>query len=43
MGELKRARLLFQIGKGNTRDTFEKALKRANDVLSEAIIYQIHP
>jgi SulP family sulfate permease len=42
MGELKKARLLFQIGKGNVRDTFEKALKRANDVLSEAIIYQIH-
>jgi SulP family sulfate permease len=34
MGELKKARLLFQIGKGNVSDTFEKALKRADDVLS---------
>ncbi|MCQ6957160.1 SulP family inorganic anion transporter [Mucilaginibacter aquariorum] len=42
MAELKKARLLFQIGKGNVSDTFEKALKRANDVLSEAIIYQMH-
>jgi len=33
MEELKKARLLFQIGKGNVRDTFENALKRANDVL----------
>jgi len=33
---LKKARLLFQIGKGNVRDTFEKALKRANEILSEA-------
>jgi SulP family sulfate permease len=33
MGELKKARLLFQIGKGNIRSSFEKALKRANEVL----------
>ena len=33
MGELKKARLLFQIGRGNVRDTFENALKRANDIL----------
>jgi SulP family sulfate permease len=35
MGELKKARLLFQIGKGNIKDTFENALKRANDILIE--------
>lgn len=35
MAELQKARLLFQIGKGNIKDTFEQALKRANDVLSE--------
>jgi SulP family sulfate permease len=35
IGELKKARLLFQIGKGNVRDTFENAIKRANDILSE--------
>lgn len=35
-GELKKARLLFQIGKGNVKDTFENAIKRANDILSEA-------
>jgi len=35
MGELKKARLLFQIGKGNIKDTFELALKRANDILSQ--------
>jgi SulP family sulfate permease len=34
--ELKKARLLFQIGKGNIRDTFEQALKRANDILLES-------
>jgi SulP family sulfate permease len=32
-GALKKTRLLFQIGKGNVRDTFEKALKRADEVL----------
>jgi SulP family sulfate permease len=32
--ELKKARLTFQIGKGNIRDTFEAALQRANDILS---------
>ncbi|ASU36289.1 sodium-independent anion transporter [Mucilaginibacter xinganensis] len=31
--ELKKARLLFQIGKGNIKDTFEKALIRANEIL----------
>lgn len=33
MDELKKARLLFQIGKGNVKDTFENALKRANSIL----------
>ncbi|WDF79574.1 SulP family inorganic anion transporter [Mucilaginibacter sp. KACC 22773] len=33
MNELKKARLLFQIGKGNVKDTFENALKRANSIL----------
>jgi SulP family sulfate permease len=37
-GELKKARLLFQIGKGNIKDTFEKALARANQILSENTI-----
>ncbi|MES2109766.1 MAG: SulP family inorganic anion transporter [Bacteroidota bacterium] len=32
-GELKKTRLLFQIGKGNVRDTFEDALKRADALL----------
>lgn len=32
--ELKKARLLFQIGKGNIKDTFENALARANDILA---------
>jgi SulP family sulfate permease len=41
-GELKKARLLFQIGKGNIKDTFEKALARANEILSETTIYQMH-
>ncbi|MDB5030994.1 SulP family inorganic anion transporter [Mucilaginibacter sp.] len=40
MGELKKARFLFQIGKGNIKDTFENALKRTNDILSEAIMDQ---
>lgn len=31
--ELKKARLLFQIGKGNVKQTFEKAVQRANDIL----------
>jgi len=33
--ELKKARILFGIGKGNIMDTFENALKRANDILLE--------
>jgi len=33
IGELKKARLVFQIGKGNIKDTFEKALARANNVI----------
>ncbi len=33
MFELKKTRLLFQIGKANVTDTFEKAIKRSNDVL----------
>jgi SulP family sulfate permease len=32
MAELTKARLLFQIGKGNVRNTFEEALQRANDL-----------
>jgi SulP family sulfate permease len=35
--ELKKARLLFQIGKGNIKPTFESALTRANDILSVQI------
>lgn len=38
IGELKKARLLFQIGKGNVKDTFENAVKRANDIVSEAAV-----
>ena len=41
LGELKKARLEFQIGKGNIKDTFENALKRANDVL-RGTSYQDH-
>ncbi|MDB5136316.1 MAG: sodium-independent anion transporter [Mucilaginibacter sp.] len=33
MAELKKTRLLFQIGKANVTDTFEKAIKRSNEVL----------
>jgi SulP family sulfate permease len=33
MTELKKARLLFQIGKANITDTFEKAIKRSNEIL----------
>jgi SulP family sulfate permease len=33
INELKKARLVFQIGKGNILETFEEALMRANDVL----------
>jgi len=35
MSELRKARLLFQIGKANVTDTFEKAIKRSNEVLSQ--------
>jgi SulP family sulfate permease len=42
LAELKKSRLLFQIGKGNIKDTFKNALVRANELLSEAIIYQMH-
>ncbi len=38
MGELKKARLLFQIGKGNIKDTFEKAIVRANEIFPQALI-----
>jgi len=31
--ELKKTRLLFQIGKGNITNTYEKALRRANEIL----------
>jgi len=33
ISELGKTRLLFQIGKGNVKDTFERALKRATDIL----------
>jgi SulP family sulfate permease len=33
LSELRKARLLFQIGKANVTDTFEKALKRTNELL----------
>lgn len=36
--ELKDARLLFAVGKANVIDTFEMALKRANQVLAEKVI-----
>ena len=32
--ELKKTRLLFQIGKGNIRDTFDEAIKRADAILA---------
>ena len=35
--ELKKARLLFQIGKANVTDTFEKALKRSHEILSRKV------
>ncbi|HTI58929.1 SulP family inorganic anion transporter [Mucilaginibacter sp.] len=33
INELKKARLIFQIGKGNIKTTFEEALKRANHLI----------
>ena len=33
--ELEKARLIFAIGKGNITDTFEEALARTNDILSD--------
>jgi len=33
MFELKKTRLLFQIGKANVTDTFEKAIQRSNEIL----------
>ena len=33
MGELQKARLLFQVGKANVTDTFEDAIKRTKDIL----------
>ncbi len=33
MMELKKARLVFQIGKANITDTFEKAIKRSQEIL----------
>ncbi len=33
MTELRKTRLLFQIGKANVTDTFEKAVQRSNEVL----------
>jgi SulP family sulfate permease len=35
MGELQKARLLFQVGKGNVSDTLATALKRANAILAD--------
>jgi SulP family sulfate permease len=35
MGELQKARLLFQVGKGNVSDTLVMALKRANAILAD--------
>jgi SulP family sulfate permease len=35
MQELKEARLLFAIGKANVTDSFEKALKRCETIISE--------
>ena len=32
--ELKKARLMFQIGKANVTDSYEKALERANEILA---------
>jgi SulP family sulfate permease len=40
INELAKARLLFQIGKGNIKETFEQALKRADDLLSENPLVQ---
>lgn len=34
MKELKDARLIFAIGKGNVVDTFENALKRAEAIVA---------
>ena len=34
MMELKKARLVFQIGKANFADTFEKSIQRSRDILS---------
>ena len=34
--ELKKARLIFHIGKGNIKNTLDEALKRATDILSES-------
>lgn len=35
--ELKKSRLLFQIGKANVTDTFEKAVKRADEILRDQL------
>lgn len=35
MAELQNARLMFQIGKGNVKNTFEQALKRATSLLNK--------
>ncbi len=37
ISELGKTRLLFQIGKGNVKETFEGALKRAQDILDEPL------
>ncbi|WP_232010867.1 STAS domain-containing protein [Mucilaginibacter gotjawali] len=35
MTELRKARLVFHIGKANVTDTFEKAMTRTNEILLE--------
>lgn len=35
MAELRKARLVFHIGKANVTDSFEKALKRTNEILRD--------
>ena len=35
INELVKARLMFQIGKANITDTYEKAVKRSREVIEE--------
>ena len=41
INELKKVRLVFQIGKGNILETFERALTRANEFYCKKRIYHI--